>query len=151
MKNRGKNLIKNSRWLPGPSGGPEFFAGAGPITYDRLSIGGCRTCSITMADGVAQDFYLPLIDVAGMPAIRYGFTIRVIDADHIAYAAEFYNRSKTPLRCEIRDITEGVNYSFRDVGACFDIPSDAAFVRLSIRFTGKITACTYWAPYACFA
>ena len=43
-----QNLIMNSKWTPGLTGGPRYFSGVGPITYDKLSINGYRTCSITI-------------------------------------------------------------------------------------------------------
>jgi hypothetical protein len=149
MRQEKVNLIKNPRWLPGPSGGPEFFSGNGPITYDKLSIGGYRTCSITMpAGGAAQDFYEPLIPSGGKLAITFGFNIRTVDAEQISYAADFYDANRTLLSTKEKIVTPDVTYNFKEVNTQFLIPSTAAFLRLSIKFRGKITACTYWAPHA---
>jgi hypothetical protein len=145
------NVIKNFKWQPGPAGGPQFFSGTGPITYDKLSIEGYRTCSITMTTpGTAQDFYEPLIDAKGQFAITYGFNIRTVDADNILYVAEFFDVKKAPLSSMEKNITQKVKYNFNMINAQFVIPKNAAYVRLSIKFTGKITACTYWAPHAEF-
>ena len=151
MKQDKTNLIKNSMWLPGPSGGPEFFGGNGPITYDKLSIGGYRTCSITMTTaGVAQDYYEPLIGTAGKLALTFGFNIRKVDADWISYIADFYDSGKMLTSTKEKVITQNVTYNFTEVNTQFLIPSTASFIKLSIKFTGKITACTYWAPHAYF-
>ena len=59
-----QNLIVNSKWTPGPTSGPQYFLGFGPITYDKLSITGYRTCSITITTpGYSQDYYDPFISV----------------------------------------------------------------------------------------
>jgi len=143
------NLLKNSKWQPGPSGGPEFYGGTGPITYDKLSINGFRTCSITMLNpGTAQDFYEPLIDVRGKMAIAYGFNIRTVDADRILYVADFYDADSNKTSTKEKDMTPKVSYNFEMVNTQFMIPRDAAFVKLSIKFTGRVTACTFWAPHA---
>lgn len=149
MKN--VNVIKNSKWQPGPSGGPEFFGGTGPITYDKLSIEGYRTCSITMTTpGTAQDFYEPLIDTKGQFAITYGFNLRTVDAENILYVAEFFDADKKLLSSKEKNVTQKVKYNFNMINAQFMIPAGTAFLRLSIKFTGKITACTFWAPHAEF-
>jgi hypothetical protein len=143
------NLIKNSKWIPGPSGGPEFFGGVGPITYDKLSISGFRTCSITMTTaGVAQDFYQPLLPTLGRMALTFGFNIRTVDADQISYVADFFDASQKPVSTKEKVITPNVAYNFSEVNTQFLLPSNAAFVKLSIKFTGRVTACTYWMPHA---
>ena len=59
-----QNLIVNSKWTPGPTGGPQYFPVFGPITYDKLSINDYRTCSITITTpGYSQDYYDPFINV----------------------------------------------------------------------------------------
>lgn len=143
------NLIMNSRWAPGPGGGPQYFSGMGPITYDKLSIDGYRTCSITMQmPMVAQDFYNPLINVSGQSGIDWGFTIRVVDANYISYVAQFFDSQKKSIGMVEDKITDKVSYEFKQILSTFKIPMGAAFVGLSIKFMGMITACTYYAPTA---
>jgi hypothetical protein len=147
-----QNLIMNSQWAPGPGGGPQYFSGFGPITYDRLSIGGYRTCSITnMGPMMAQDFYDPMIDVKGRPAISWGFTIRTVDADYIALVAAFYDANMGMLSAVESPVTGEVGYDFKQVLSKFTVPAGAEKVRLSIKFAGKVTACTYYAPVAYYA
>lgn len=146
------NLIMNSKWAPGPSGGPQYFSGFGSITYDRLSINGYRTCSITnMPPMMAQDFYDPTIDVKGRSGITWGFTIRTVDADSIVLVAEFYDANMGLLQMMEKPITNEVTYEFKPVYAAFQVPQRAESVRLSIKFMGRITACTYYAPTAFYS
>lgn len=121
------------------------FSAIGPVTYDNLSINGYRTCSITMmAPMMAQDFYDP-------SGISWGFIIRTVDADYIALAAEFYDRNMNLIRAFENPITNGVTYEFRPVISKFMVPFGAEKVRLSIKFIGKVTACTYYAPVAFYS
>lgn len=146
------NLILNSQWAPGPGGGPQYFSAVGPVTYDKLSINGYRTCSITiMSQIMAQDFYDPLINVKGQTGISWGFTIRTVDADYIALVAEFFDRNMNRIGTFENPITNVVTYQFRPVVTKFRVPSGAEKVRLSIKFGGKVTACTYYAPVAFYS
>lgn len=131
-------------------GGPEFFSGTGPITYDDLSIGGFRTCSITQASGIAQDFYQPLIEVKGRMIVTYGWNIRAVDADQILYVADFYDADKEFKSSKEKNVTQKISYNFKAVNTQFLIPSGADYMKLSVKFVGKITACTFWAPNAEF-
>jgi hypothetical protein len=144
-----ENLIMNSQWAPGPEGGPQYFSGMGPITYDSLSINGYRTCSITMQNPMtAQDFYNPLIDVSGRSGIAWGFMIRVVDANHISLVAQFFDSQRRSIGISEDPITNRVTYEFNQVLSNFTVPGGAKSVSLSIKFMGKITACTYFAPVA---
>lgn len=146
-----QNLIMNSKWAPGPTGGPQYFSAVGPITYDKLSINGYRTCSITMTtSGHAQDYYDPLINVKGKSSIFFGFTIRKVDADFIYLVAEFTNNMGVPVMTAQKMITNDVSYNFKEVMSQFMIPQNVSFVRLLLKFMGKVTACTYYAPIAYF-
>lgn len=147
-----QNLIMNSQWAPGPNGGPQYFSGFGPITYDKLSINGYRTCSITNGGPMmAQDFYDPMIDIKGRPSITWGFTIRTVDADYISLVAAFYDGNMAMVSSVEIPITGDVTYEFKPVTARFSVPAGAEKVRLSIKFAGKVTACTYYAPVAFYA
>ena len=151
-----ENLIMNSQWAPGPGGGPQYFAAVGPVTYDKFSVNGYRSCSITlipqmMMPMTAQDFYTLLINVSGVTAINWGFTIRKIDADYIALAAEFFDGNMNPVRTFENPVTNAVSYEFMPVVSKFMVPFGAANVRLSIKFAGSVTACTYYAPVAYYA
>lgn len=142
----------NSQWAPGPSGGPQYFTGVGPITYDSLSIGGYRTCSITKTLQMpGQDFYDVMIDVRGRPAITWGFTIRAVDADGISLVAEFYGANMAFQKGFEMPVRNQISYEFSQTTARFTVPSGAAYARLSIKFAGKVTACTYYAPVAYYS
>lgn len=147
-----KNLILNSRWCPGPWGGPMYFSGNGS-TYDDFTINGCRTCSITMytdCKEIGRDIYNPAISVCGKQCICWGYCIRAIDAACIVLVADFFDASHSriiALRCPIKD---QITNQFHQIMGRFPIPSNASTVKLSMEFTGKITACTFYAPTAYF-
>lgn len=144
-----QNLIMNSKWAPGPSGGPQYFSAVGPVTYDKLSITGYRTCSITMTTpAYAQDYYDPLINVQGKTSIYFRYIIRSVDADAIYLVAEFTNNMGAPVMTTEKMITKDVSYNFNEVTAKFMIPPFASKVRLALKFMGKVTACTYYSPAA---
>lgn len=144
-----ENLILNSKLFPAPSGGPQYFTIVGPITYDNLAINGYRTCSITMTSpGYAQAYYDIFINVREKSSIYLKYTIRAIEAESIYFVAEFIDSLSELVGKFDEDITKEVNYDFRDVTYQFNIPPLATYVRFSIKFTGKITACTFFAPQA---
>ena len=146
-----ENLIKNSSWAPGPMGGPQYFSAKGPVTYDKLSVEGNRTCSITMTmPGYAQDYYVPLIKVAGQKEISFGYVIRTVDAQSIALSAEFANERGMFMTMAEQNITKEVGSEFTQVIKTFPIPKGATYVRLSLKFMGMVTACTFYAPIAYF-
>jgi hypothetical protein len=141
----------NAQWAPGPEGGPQYFSGVGAITYDSLSINGYRTCSITMQmPMVAQDFYDPTIDVSGKSSINWGFTIRTVDANYISLVVQFFDDKNNSIGMSEEPITDKVSYEFKQVISKFTIPANAKYAGLSIKFMGKITACTYYSPIAFF-
>ncbi len=142
------NLIKNSEWCPGPNGGPEFFSGQ-IATYDDLCINGYRTCSITQTTGMdGYDQYDLPVQVEGRRCIEWGYMIRRADADQIVLRADFFNGSNMMIAQGTEDITACVGHEFERHMAKFGIPRGARYVRLSMHFYGKITACTFYAPMA---
>lgn len=146
-----ENLIKNSCWQPGPSGGPKYFSGHGPITYDNFCLNGYRTCSITMTEqGKAADLYDLPICVQDMKSINWGYCIRSIEANNVELVAEFFDQNNCSIVIDKKDITNKICYNFQEISQCFDIPCNAFTVKLSLEFNGKITACTYCAPTAYF-
>lgn len=145
------NLIKNPQWKPGPNGGPKYFSGSGS-TYDDLAIDGHRTCSITQTESMTgYDQYDFPIPTYGNRQIRWGYMIRMVDAECISLMAEFYHRQGKLISQETAHITDQISYQFSFQSAVFKIPHDASFVKLSLQFRGKITACTYYAPAAYFS
>lgn len=150
----------NSQWAPGPGGGPQYFSAVGPVTYDNFSINGYRSCSITMFPQMmiammmpmmAQDFYNPLINVRGRTGISWGSTIRTIDADYIALVADFFDGNMNLIRTFENPVTNVVTYEFKPIISRFMIPVGAENVRLSHKFVGKVTACTFYAPVAFYS
>lgn len=147
-----QNLILNSNWQTVEEDGPKFFAGE-CSTFDHFSFHGHRTCSVTQAAGCAVkawNAYLPAIPVRGRNAIRWGYMIRAVDADSIVLWADFYDSSDCLVESASRDITAHVTAAFTRGTARFSIPKGARSVKLSLRFAGNITACTYFAPIAYF-
>lgn len=148
------NLIKNSRWLPGPNGGPQYFSGVGPITYDNFVIRGNRTCSVTLLPNncpvSAEDFYDPPIKVCGMKCITWGFTIRAIDSENVNLVAKFYDKNCNLIEISKCQIAPLLTYKFAPISSKFPIPCEAEAVKLSIEFSGRVTACTYYNPTAYF-
>ncbi len=146
------NLIRNSRWCPGPKGGPEFFSGCG-FTYDDFCLDDYRTCSVTQARGCKENAIIrfdPVICVIGMCSIHWGVMVRAIDCEKIELAADFHDMDGkliAPVRWEVQ---HQITAQFKRQMCCFQIPKKALTVRLSIRFSGKITACTLCAPEAFF-
>ena len=81
-----KNIICNSRWCPGPDGGPLYFSGSG-ATYDNLCVCGYRTCTTTLPEGGSGcDQYDPAIPVWGQQAITWGYVLRAVEAQDIPRA-----------------------------------------------------------------
>lgn len=143
------NLIMNSRWLPDENGGPKYFSGSGPITYDNFDLDGYRTCSITMkSNGRAFDGYDPFIEVEGMQVFQYVMTVRTIDLASLVYVVETYDSAKRMTDRMEMNVTKDVSYEFDDVFATFRLPQNTKYVKASIKFDGKVTACTYCNPRA---
>lgn len=150
-----ENLIKNSNWIQvSPNGGPLYFSGAGPVTFDNLVIDGNRTCSITLLNtngsNFGADHYDLPIDVRGQACINWGYTLRVIDADKIVLLAKFYDSNNNHIQTLKSNITDAISYEFSRVSANFMIPNNATYVKLSMEFSGKVTACTFHIPTAYF-
>jgi hypothetical protein len=104
-----------------------------------------------MVPMTAQDFYDPLINVKGMSHISWGFTIRTVDANNISLVATFYDINMNSFMASEEPITSKVTYDFKPIISKFIVPLGAENVKLSIKFTGRITACTYFAPVAFYS
>ena len=143
------NLIRNSRWLAGSSGGPLFFSGTETITFDEFTLNGYRSCSITMADGnIAKDAYELFIDVTNVRYIQFGLKIRTTDLTNLSYVMEFYDENKNLIDTQMKNQTSKVGYQFMDVFANFKTPMRAKYAKVYWQFEDKVTACTYLAPQA---
>lgn len=145
-----ENLVMNACWYPGPNGVPEFFSSAG-TTYDNFFVDGCRTSSITQTNGM-QGFnqYDPLIPVCGGGCISWSYVIRAIEAQQILLQAAFFDENGLLIDTRQVDITCGVSCQFSRQEAQFIAPCSASEVQLSLRFNGNVTACTFYAPRACY-
>lgn len=146
------NLILNSKWRPGPDGEPEYFTLDGPV-YDDLSISGYRTCSLTMDDPntEASTVYEPAIDVRGRHAVTWGYLIRAAEAEGIALAADFYDEENRLIAAPRRHLGWKIRTGFHRHVNRFRVPPQAATVRLSLRFSGKVSACVFLAPAAYYS
>lgn len=143
-----KNLILNSQWLPGANAMPLYFSGTGS-TYDDFCINGFRTCSITLlGDNTGNTVYEPEINVYGMQAIDWGFKIRAIEAGSIVLIADFYDAFGELVESSRYNISAYVTDCFSRQFGHFQVPRGAQTVHLSIAFSGRVTACTYFAPAA---
>lgn len=141
-------MVKNSNWQPGPDGGPEFFSGM-IATYDDLCIDGNRTCSITQSgDMQGYDQYDLPIMVRGFHCVQWGYMIRRVDADSIVLRAEFYDYQNNLVEQQNAEIADRVDCNFNRVMMRFRVPYRAVYVRLSMHFNGKVTACTFYEPQA---
>lgn len=144
------NLIQNANWQQtSPEGGPLYFSGTGPVTFDNFCVNGNRTCSVTIASGAASDNYDVPIDVRGCCAIRFGYILRAVQAECIMLCAAFLNANGDLVKAEKIPIQDRVSCDFKRHTARFYIPSGAETVWLSLLFEGKVTACSFCAPHAC--
>lgn len=146
------NLIMNSKWAPGCDGGPSYFSAKGTITYDDLCINGYRTCSLTMtpctdSPMLAVCYYDQKINVTGMNNITFGYCMRCIDHQCIKLCCDFYDCNRNLADSKEYQIDNQICCDFRTVAAQFCVPCSAEFCCLSIKFVGKITACTFYAPF----
>lgn len=142
----------NSKWAPGPDGGPMYFSAKGPITYDDLCINGYRTCSITMtpctdSPMAAVFYYDRKIRVSDMRNITFGCCIRCVDHQCIKLCCDFYDGNMNLVDSKENQINNQVCCDFRTVGSQFNVPYNAKYCCLSIKFFGKTTACTFYAPF----
>ena len=147
-----KNLIQNSNWCREGNAMPECFSGSG-MTYDNFCICGCRTCSVSIpAESlmVANCLYDPDLAICGQCRLAWGCQIRAIEPGCIKLVAEFYDCCDRHINCCECEIGQRVTSDFTMQMAHFSVPCGAAKARLSIQFSGKVTACTLFAPTAYF-
>jgi len=104
-----------------------------------------------MMPGMAQDFYNLLISVKDRANINLGFTMRTVDANYISLVADFLDKNMYLLKNLENPITKEVTHEFKSVISKFIVPVGAESVRLSVKFVGKITAYTYYAPVAFYS
>ena len=143
------NVIKNSQWREGPTGGPMFFSGSNQITFDDFAVNGYRSCSVTMPNGEeAKDAYDLLIQVKNARQIQFGMKIRATDITYMSYVMEFYDDVKDYISTQVNDETRSVMYQYTNVFSIFDVPENATYAKVYWNFKDKVTACTYFAPQA---
>lgn len=146
------NLIQNANWKKiGNGGGPLYFSGSGPVTFDDFYYRGNRTCSVTMANGTASDRYDIPIDVRRCRAIRFGYVIRAVEAKSIMLRADFLDSCGNIVKTEAIPIEGCVTCEFKYQEACVRVPCGAQKIMTSLWFEGKVTACTFGAPFAVYA
>lgn len=148
-----KNLIRNSRWYTDQSGKTSHFENNGPAV-DIFSVQGFRTRSLTLTAGdtkaVVIDRYEPMIPVKGKRAIRWGYRIRAIESQSVILGAEFYDASGNLLHTLKHPVGNYITAQFQPILIRFPVPPKAETVQLFLELSGKITACTYYAPTAFF-
>ena len=147
-----KNIIQNSRWYTDQHGNTNFFLNNGP-PVDLFSIQGFRTRSLTLRSDdscVITDIYQPEIIIQNQKALRWGYQIRAIEAQSVELIARFYTPSGDLIHTLKHPIGNYISSNFQWMMIRFPIPPHAKTVRLSMELSGKITACTYFAPTAYF-
>lgn len=146
------SIIQNSQWYAQADGNRAYFESTGPITYDNCCIQNYRTCSISLTeeDAYAQDLYTPLLPLTCQNYITFGYRIRAIEATKVDLVVTFFDKEKQILGTKSKCINDQLSYEFQDISKQFFLPYEASYIQLSIAFTGPITACTFFAPFAIF-
>lgn len=146
------NFIKNASWREGDQYSPTYFSGTG-FTYDCFYINNCRTCSLTRnpytREYTAINYEIPVV-VEGQKCFCFGFCVRAIASEHIMLIAEFFDKEGKLLTVSNENIGPAVKDCFTKQMRNFSIPSKAHCVKLSVVFSGRITACTFFAPTGYF-
>lgn len=145
-----ENQILNSQFKPGPAGGPKHFSCYG-LTYDNFTRNEYRTCSITIPNGTSYTgllIYDPPIDLHGAKSLRWGLFLRAIEVQSAALTVVFYSAAGDALRAVRREVAERICSEFRPLLERFDVPAEAETARVSLEFSGRVTACTFCAPQA---
>ena len=148
-----QNLILNSQWLPGPDGEPLYFTSTGTTGSQNCIAGHYTRCvSLNGLDSQkAEDRYDMPIDVRGVHGgITWGYMICADEAENVFLAADFYDAAGRLFRSVQTDISPWIRSEPHRRVARFRIPADAATVRLSHRFEGRITNAVFYAPAAYF-
>lgn len=149
------NLFQNPFCLPSPGNrenveAPQYFVRTPNISYDRLTLHGYRTSSITMPSGApaaVESYSLP-IPVAGAQALRWGYIMRAVEAESVQLLTAFYDASGDHLTTMKHSVTGKLRHQFSAVLSTFLVPVGASTARLSMELWGKTTAFTYFAPMA---
>lgn len=148
------NIIRNANWCAVSSQcGPKFFSGSGPVTFDDFCHCGNRTCSVTLPcnqETTASDRYDVAVEAFSHSVLRWGYTIRAVQVGCVVLKAEFYDENETLIKSCGVDISDKICGNFQQIMACYDVPYNACYVKLSMEFSGTITACTFCAPCAYF-
>lgn len=143
------NLMRNSCFKQGPSGGPQFYTFTEPITYDDFCYNGCRTCSLTMKDcDTATMEYDLFMNVSGCRCLTCSLYLRTIELTNLCYVVEFYDECKQFLCKESKNVTSKAKPYFNNLCADFSIPRGARCAKFYWRFKDKTTACTWCNPRA---
>lgn len=148
-----QNLILNSEWIPSLDGEPQYFTGTGTEFHQNQVAGhSFRSVSLTGEDGrTAEDRYDMPIDVRGVHGgVTWGYIIHADEAENVFLSADFYDAAGRLFRSDRADISPWVRSEPHRRVARFRIPADAATVRLSLHFEGRVTNAVFYAPAAYF-
>lgn len=148
-----ENQILNSQFKPGPTGGPKHFSCYG-LTYDYFTRNDYRTCSITIPNGTAYTGLLAYdhpIHLRDTKALRWGLFFRAIEVQSAVLVVAFYDANENLLSASRREIADQICSEFRPLLELFQAPEAAETARVSLEFSGRVTACTFCAPqvYLC--
>lgn len=143
-----QNLIQNAQWFSQSDGKILYFTNQGPITYDRFCMDNHRFCSLSLSSGVASNAYDPLLYVHHAHLLRFGYHMRSIAVEKAELMVTFYNQAGKDIFICTKDITRDMGSEFHDVSAQFKVPQHAVSAKISLRFAGAVTACTFGMPFA---
>lgn len=142
-----KNLIKNPQWFSQSDGKILYFTNLGNITYDKFCMDNHRFCSLSMQNGQASNSYDLCVDVCDAQSVRFGYHMRSIIPGNTTLQADFYDENDKRLNTYTKCVSDLVGVDFCDVSAVFPVPAQAAYVMLSLHFSGNVTATTFGMPF----
>ncbi|MDR1905990.1 MAG: hypothetical protein LBQ27_03610 [Clostridiales bacterium] len=128
----------------------------GDFTYDELSISGARTCSISFkkADGEEWDekkavmSYEPFVEAKNARGVIFGAHIRAVEAQSVNFYLEYFDIFFKHSGVHRESATENISYNFLKIGKYFKLPEGTAYFKPGIEVRGKITALTFFYPFA---
>ena len=90
------------------------------------------------------------VEIHGQSALSFSVMVRAVELQHMALVADFFDPDGRWLRGVRHSLTSRVTSEFGRRTTRFSIPCGAHTVRLAAEFTGRVTACTFCAPFAAF-
>ncbi len=142
-----ENMIQNAQWFSQRDGKILYFTNHGNITYDKFCMDHHRFCSLSMNSGEASNSYDLNVELYDAQMLRFGYHMRAILPGKASIHVSFYDERDQQIAQEEKDISELIGVDFCDACAAFEIPCDSAYAKLSLHFSGNVTACTFGMPF----